>query len=179
MKFDDIERFTSWGRYKCNVEWNSLDSTLNSYVENYQLDMNPDFQRGHVWTRDKQIAYVEYILRGGQYSKDIIFNCPGWMGSFTQQMVLVDGKQRLEAVRLFLNNELAIFNGHYLKDFEYKTKVNRLVPRDYEFIFHINSLETRREVLKFYLDLNSGGVVHTEEELNKVRLLLEESKVKH
>ena len=35
------------------------------------------------------------------------------------------------------------------------------------------SVKTREEVLSWYLDLNSGGTVHTEEELTKVRGLIE------
>jgi len=38
-------------------------------------------------------------------------------------------------------------------------------------------LEKAGEVLQWYLDFNSGGVVHTEEELKKVRELLESEKV--
>lgn len=37
----------------------------------------------------------------------------------------------------------------------------------------VNELRTRAEVLRWYLQLNSGGVVHTEEELARVRALLE------
>jgi hypothetical protein len=40
----------------------------------------------------------------------------------------------------------------------------------------VNDLKTREEVLQWYLDLNSGGVVHTEEELNRVREMLEKEK---
>ena len=29
------------------------------------LDLDPPFQRGHVWTDDQRSAYMEYILSGG------------------------------------------------------------------------------------------------------------------
>jgi hypothetical protein len=173
MKFKDIEQFTSWGAATCDVEWNDLEWKLDSYTTEYDLDLDPDFQRGHVWSPDKQIAYVEYILRGGQFSRHIIFNCAGWMKDFTGRMTLVDGKQRLQAVRLFMRNELPIFGGYYLKDYQLGKSKSK-VPRSCSFMFYINDLETRKEVLKFYLDLNSGGVVHTPEELGRVRKLLEE-----
>ena len=41
-----------------------------------------------------------------------------------------------------------------------------------DFVFKINDLATRKEVLQWYLDLNEGGVMHTEEEINKVRIML-------
>ena len=44
------------------------------------------------------------------------------------------------------------------------------------FTWHINDLEDRKAVLQWYLDLNEGGVIHTAEELNKVKKLLDEEK---
>lgn len=171
MKFEDIEQFPGWGKYSADVDWNYLEWQLKRYQEWYVLDLDPDFQRGHVWSREKQIAYVEYIMRGGRYSRDIIFNCIGWEENNPGPLVLIDGKQRLQAVRLFLSDELPVFGGHYLRDFEWDGKGGR-VPQKYMFKFHINNLSTRAEVLKLYLDLNSGGVVHSEEELDRVRDLL-------
>ena len=30
------------------------------------LQFNPDFQRGHVWTEGQQIAFMEFLLKGGK-----------------------------------------------------------------------------------------------------------------
>jgi hypothetical protein len=38
--------------------------------------------------------------------------------------------------------------------------------------------KTRAEVLQWYLDLNTGGVVHTDEEIAKVERMLEAEKTK-
>jgi len=38
---------------------------------------------------------------------------------------------------------------------------------------NINGLQTRKELLTWYLDLNDGGTVHTKEELDKVKEMLE------
>jgi hypothetical protein len=39
---------------------------------------------------------------------------------------------------------------------------------------NINDLKTKKEVLQWYLDFNTGGTVHTEEEIVKVKKLLEQ-----
>ena len=78
---------------------------------------------------------------------------------------IVDGKQRLQAVRLFLRDELAVFG--YTSS-QYKDKL----PIGCTLIFAVNELTTRREVLQWYLDLNDGGIAHTSEEIEKVRNLL-------
>jgi len=38
---------------------------------------------------------------------------------------------------------------------------------------NVNDLQTRAEVLQWYIDFNSGGVVHTAEEIARVKALLE------
>ena len=168
-RFRDIPQFI-FCNYQVNQTWTHLEECLKGYAE-MGLNLEPDFQRGHVWSDEKRIAYIEFILRGGMGAKDIYFNCVGWeSGNYTGPFELVDGKQRLTAVLKFLHNELPVF-GSYFKEF---TDEVRMVRTD--FIFHINSLDTRKEVLQWYLDLNSGGVVHTSEELLKVKELLSKEK---
>lgn len=85
-------------------------------------------------------------------------------------MVLLDGKQRLEAARRFLRNELSIFGGHRYADFE--DSIRMANP---SFNFYVNDLHTRAEVLQFYLDINTGGTVHTSDEIARVQKLLGET----
>lgn len=168
MDFKDIPRFTKSASYRIDVEWKYLEQWLQGMNErDGELNLDPDFQRAHVWTEEKQIKYVEYQLRGGISSKDIYFNHPGWNTNYEGTLELVDGKQRLEAVRKFMRNKLPIFNGHYLKDF-----TGYMRSHIAGFKININDLKTRKEVLQWYLDLNEGGVVHTKEELDKVKQLL-------
>ena len=128
--------------------------------------MNPDFQRGHVWTRAQQIAFCEFQLRGGNSGRTIYWNNPSWNRGFDKPTVLVDGKQRLTAVLAFLNNEIPVF-AHYRKEYTDRTDMIRV-----RFEFIVNDLQTRREVLQWYLDLNTGGTIHTSEEIEKVKKLL-------
>lgn len=37
---------------------------------------------------------------------------------------------------------------------------------------NINNLQTRKEVLQWYIEFNSGGTVHTKEEIDRVKELL-------
>lgn len=175
MKFADIQPFTQPANYKVNIGWSFLEESLQHYAEktnkNFVFDMDPDFQRAHVWTEEQQRRYVEFILRQGQSSRDIYWNCPGWMDGFKGPMQLVDGKQRVEAARRFMRNDLAIFGGYKLNDFTDKPRFT-----DAGFVFHINNLKSRTQVLQWYLDLNDGGVIHTKEEIVKVRKMLEAEK---
>ena len=60
-----------------------------------------------------------------------------------------------------------IFENYKYSDFE-----DRL-PVYAEFIVMVNDLADYDDVLRWYLQLNSGGTPHTEDELEKVRQLLE------
>lgn len=167
MKFRDIPQFPSAG-YTIDIEW--------GYVEKYVSDadlsliMEPDYQRGHVWSDAQRIAFVEYGLMGGESSMVITTNCPGWMGDWRGPFELVDGLQRLTAVLKFMRNELPAF-GHYRR--EYTDNMRGSCCR---FKWRVLNLPTRAEVLNLYLLMNSGGVVHSPEEITRVRGLLEEAK---
>jgi len=162
-----IPQFTRSPRYSVDVSWKYIEEQLEHYNErDGGLDLNPDFQRGHVWTPEKQIAYVEFCLRGGNSARDIYFNHPGWNSSYEGTMELVDGKQRLTAVLGFLHDEIPAF-GYKYSEFEGTLRLHQ------GFKFNINDLQTRAEVLQWYLDMNTGGVVHTDKEINKVKRLLQ------
>lgn len=164
MRFQDIPQFTR-ANYQVDLMWDYLHKWEQNQLET-GLNLEPDFQRAHVWDSSKQIAYVEYILKGGVSGKDIYFNHPGWFRNWKGSMDIVDGKQRWQAVKLFLSDEIPAFQCFYS---EYTDRL----PLEASFKVHVNDLRTRQEVLKWYLDLNSGGVVHTTEELEKVKMLLE------
>lgn len=165
MNFRDIPQFTKQPDYSVTVPWDMLDETLARYNDNGKLVMDPAFQRAHVWTVQQQSRYVEYILRGGKSSRDVYFNQADWMRGFRAPMYLVDGKQRIQAVRQFLANELTVF-GLFFSEFTGR------MGYEPNFTFHVNDLRTLPQILQWYLDLNFGGTPHTLAEREKVEKLL-------
>lgn len=171
-RFTDIPPLTRTPSYMVHIGLDYLARHYTRYVTEYGLDVNPDFQRGYVWTERQKIRFMEYMLRGGSSGLDIYTNCPNWnsgrLDPYNQEswFVLVDGKQRLDAALGFLNNEFPVFGAYYR---EYTDKP-RIVQSNFR--WHVNDLKTREECLQWYLDLNSGGTVHSEDELEKVRQLI-------
>lgn len=172
MRFRDIPEFTSSAGYMVNVGLDYLAAHVAHYVVDYGLDMSPDFQRGYVWTPEQKVRFMEYMLKRGTSGLDIYTNCPNWQhGSLgphksAEWFVLVDGKQRLDAALGFLNNEFQVF-GAYFREYTDKPRITTC-----NFRWHVNTLQTRAECLQWYLDLNSGGTVHSQDELDKVRALI-------
>ena len=170
MKFNDIPQRTEDGHYATHVGWDYLEEHLDRWMNEHgsaPLELEPDFQRGHVWDEARQVAFVEFVLSGGRGSEVIRFNCPGWMGNFRGPFVLVDGFQRITAALRFLRNEIPAF-GHYYQEYEDRLRMTRT-----NFVFQVNDLKTREDVLRWYLEINTGGIVHTPEEVARVQALLD------
>lgn len=172
MKFSDIKPFTGNPNYQIDIPLDYIKSTIDEFVKEFNLNLDPDFQRGYVWNDIQKSQYIEYILKGGMRTTLILFNHPGWQKNFKGVMVLVDGKQRLNAITEFFDNKVKVFN-HYFNEFENKFPTTKFFIR-----FGINNLQTRLEVLNWYLELNSGGTIHTNEDLDKIKHLIKIEKEK-
>ena len=98
-------------------------------------------------------------LRRSEFDKSLEYN----------EMVCVDGLQRITAILKFINNEIKAFE-HYCKDIDYRALYNCDIQ------FEINNLKTEKEVLQWYVDLNSGGTIHTDAEINKVKNMIKQLK---
>lgn len=170
MKFSDIKQFIRSGSYEIDVSLDHLKRTLDAWEDDYGLELNPDFQRGHIWTEEQQIAYVEFLLRGGVTAKVIYFNSPAFggykpVGNLSDTILCVDGLQRLTACLRFINNEIKVF-GYYFNEFEGSPRTMQGLK------FNVNSLQNRSEVLQWYIQFNEGGTVHSKEEIDRVKELL-------
>lgn len=168
MKLEDVPKLIK-ANYSVHVPWNSVERWMSELEsDGIEVDLSPDFQRDHVWTNEQKSRFVEWGLREGSSGMDIYWNCPGWMQHRSKlgPMEIVDGKQRISAVRAFLRGEIPAF-GHKLCEYE-----DKIGPFNPAFTFHVADFPERKTVLGWYLDFNSGGTVHTAEELEKVQRML-------
>ena len=170
-RFKDIPQFTSEGCYQVNYPLTSLVKYIEEEIETVGLELNPEFQRGHIWTEEQQIAWLEYHLRGGKSGNTIYLNNPFWhSGIITEagKYVCVDGLQRITAAQRFVHNEIRVF-GSYFDEYE-----DRIRTLPATMILNVNDLKTEREVLQWYVDMNAGGTPHTSGEIERVRKMIQE-----
>lgn len=171
-RFRDVPKFTPSGSYAVDYPLDSLAGWVTEKERDSGLLLYPDFQRGHVWSEKQQIAFVEFLLRGGKTGRDLYFNCPSWEYQVEQgaynEFVCVDGLQRITAIRRFIRSEIPVF-GSYYREYTDSLRDSTDTMR-----VHINDLKSRREVLQWYIDLNAGGTPHSDAEIDRVRYLLEE-----
>lgn len=76
--------------------------TIISRIENKDINLQPDFQRGEVWSENKKKKLVDSILRGWKIPPIHMI-----LGNNNIDEVL-DGQQRLASIREFFNNEIKI-----------------------------------------------------------------------
>jgi hypothetical protein len=171
-RFADIPKFTSAGYYQVDYPLTSLVKYIDDEVREMGLQLNPEFQRGHVWTEEQQIAWLEYHLRGGKSGNTIYLNNPFWRsvreprkGEYTDY-VCVDGLQRITAVQRFVNNEIKVF-GSYFNEYEDKIRMANAIIH-----LNVNDLKSEKEVLQWYIDMNAGGTPHSKEEITRVKKML-------
>lgn len=80
--------------------------TLISRIRSEKLELQPDFQRGEVWTTEKKQALIDTILRGWHIPPIHIV-----VVEETKRQQVLDGQQRLTAIRDFVYDRYP-FNGN-------------------------------------------------------------------
>jgi len=172
IRYDSIKKYPR-SYYMVNIPLDSLKINLDRYAESqqkfgYKFELNPDFQRGHVWNYEQKQAYMEYLIRGGTSGRDVYFNHPRWQSDYKADMVCLDGLQRITACLEFLNNSISVFHGNFYSDFD-------MIPFSACMLnFHVLNLKSRKDILYWYIQFNSAGTTHSDEDLSRVIQLYRE-----
>ena len=170
LNIKDISPFIGEGGYVTDIALHHLPDWIKEHQESDGLILDPDFQRGHVWTPEQEIAFMEFALRGGHSARDLYFNHPGWMNDFQGEFVCVDGLQRITAICRFFDDKVPVF-GEYVA-----SQIEGLRSAGFQFgmRIHINSLQNRNDVIRWYIEMNEGGTPHSAEEISRVRSLIKD-----
>jgi len=165
--------------YAVDYPWSGTDRMLDWLADGSgsPVELEPDFQRGHVWTPAQQVAFIENALRGvlDQAAYAIRFNAPAWQaeptGDLPATVQCVDGLQRLTAVRQFLAGDVRPFGLHVDQLTGTPYRVAGASNR-FRFRVMVYTFQWRADLLQHYLDLNAGGTPHSADEIARVRGLL-------
>jgi len=174
----EIPKYIETGSWECDYSLERLVNAIEgwsinpSYEGEAKLQMNPDFQRGHVWTEKQQLSYVEALLSGGAKNAMVIYlNNPNWIQHSDRpykDFVCVDGLQRYTAIKRFVRGEIKPYGytwEEYNEGFSFRLS--------HSIKININDLPTRKDVLTWYLEMNSMGTPHTQDEIFKVKKMLD------
>lgn len=77
--------------------------TLVGRIKNEDIDLQPDFQRGEVWSQPKQRRLIDSVLRDWHVPPIHVVQHPD-----TKKQDVLDGQQRLAAIRDFVNGLFSV-----------------------------------------------------------------------
>lgn len=86
---------------KCEKTEVELEIIINRIMRN-DINLQPDFQRGEVWKTNKQVKLIDTILRGWMIPP---IHCICGEDAIDE---VLDGQQRLVAIRDFYNNKFCV-----------------------------------------------------------------------
>lgn len=153
----------------CSLGW--LYQRMKGEVDGFNLNLDPDYQRGHVWTDAQAEAFIGHLIEGGSVPPIIINSC--WQDGGVDEVL--DGKQRITAVIRWFDGEIKaeLTDGRRLAFTDLDAEAQRYMSAMTGPRFDLNYVNLDRAgVLRLYLRLNRGGTVHTDAEINRVRELL-------
>lgn len=187
--FEIIKPVKQYTTQRVNIDIRHLKDWMSGFTgtpENHSdtnvlLELNPEFQRGHVWNLDKQIAFVENLLRGIDINKTIRFNDLTMRSHdnadeiLKNKIICIDGLQRLTAIIDFVDGKYKVFNNQL----SYEDILNNPDKPSMRRIFNSALLQfeflqitSYKEVLEYYIDLNFGGVAHTSADIQIAKDIL-------
>ncbi|HII4500089.1 TPA: DUF262 domain-containing protein [Clostridium perfringens] len=86
---------------KCSVTELEIETIYNR-IKNNDIKLQPDFQRGEVWTDQRKKKLIDSILRGWKIPPIHVIEGEDYLDE------VLDGQQRLVTIRDFINNETRI-----------------------------------------------------------------------
>ncbi|EST08206.1 protein of unknown function DUF262 [Kalmanozyma brasiliensis GHG001] len=100
------------------AQWST--KTVHEMVDSDIIDLEPEYQRGVVWTAEKQSAVIESIMRH-YYVPPVLLSVQKEENPGDEtRYVCIDGKQRISSVCAFLNNEIPVKEPGTSRKFWYK-----------------------------------------------------------
>lgn len=160
-----------------NVPLLSFNQIIKEMNDLARVEFAPDFQRGHIWTREQRIAYLEALFSNGNAmpisAKTIVFNQNTNDESLLFGHICIDGLQRLTSLNAFVKNKFKLFNNQI----SYQDLINaQFITEQHCFVFQIHQFEKLSDVLQFYLKLNhQNPPTHSIKEIQRIQNMLQDA----
>lgn len=166
-------------KHKYNASKSDCRNISQLFVLGYKYDdkyIVPDYQRDLVWTLEQKENLIKSILYGNPigdflFKKEFGKDANGNPNELEVIWSIIDGQQRINAIRGFILNEFKIDN-KYFKDLKY-WDARSFIETEIT-VITIKEISLKEEI-EIYLNRNCGGTNHTKEDLDKAkRFLMEE-----
>lgn len=140
------------------------------------FDLNPPYQRASVWSVEQRQKLLLSLLQGIPIGSIIYNERPVTKGNF---IAIIDGKQRIESIRKFVDNEFAVpawwFDEHEVESRDGEARFRDLTivgQRRIQMLpmpglqAHVDSIEDEARI---YDLINTGGTAQTDADIANAR----------
>lgn len=160
--------------YLSRVRKDVLRTFVSFFFEEYwdNIDFEPNFQRGLVWSQKQKEAYILALFEHrAELSPTFVLDQDKVNETMNlKKMISIDGKQRLHAVKEFMDDKFSV-KGMYYNQLKESDKFY-LQSLDFDMVVYRNpdvskTLDYKTQ-LEIFLAINSWGVPQAEEHIKKL-----------
>ena len=141
-------------------------SSLLSHTYHFGFDIEPEYQRGLVWTLEDKVALIDSIFNNVDIGK-FTFIKPDYIMDKTE---VLDGKQRLTTILEYYEDRFE-YKGYKFSDLSWK---DRNHFESYSIAWGESSNLTQEQKLRYFIKLNTTGKEMDKSHLDKVKNMLKE-----
>lgn len=140
-----------------------VSSLIESYVINFGVEFNPNYQRDLVWDLEDEQKLIESIFNRVDIGKFVFIHL-GYSGELMYEVL--DGKQRLTALYRFFTDQFT-YKGYYYSELPWKLKY---VFEDTSVAVAVTKKENlaEKDILNYFLKLNTSGKPMDTKHLDKI-----------
>lgn len=143
------------------------------WIKSGALNFGAEYQRDYVWGHQEQQTFLRVLISGFPIGSVALAKAPDWDICDGPYIEVVDGKQRLTTLKLFINNEIPIVIGGeeiYWPEF---TRSEQLAFGRPTLSAVILDDATEKDRIAYFVAVNFTGVPQSEEHRLKVLKLQE------
>ena len=154
------------GDIRLSFSTRTIDSLIST-AYHFGLDMDPDYQRGYVWTDEDRVALIDSVFNNIDIGKFVLVH-----NDYTDEYLyeILDGKQRVRALLDFYENRFP-YKGKYFNDLSIRDQFwfcQKTIP-----VAEVDKTN-RKALLRYFLMLNTAGKTMAQEHLDSVRKMEQE-----
>lgn len=175
---ESIERLEEDQDVHFNYQQRDLISLINMMLRDYGIDLEPEYQRGNVWSKKQKYDLIDSVFRNVDIGKFAVIKRP-WgdnpnVPATPKLYEMLDGKQRLTALFEYYTGRFKYRGLHYYE----------LCHRDkghfkhYSVSYAESAPLTKEQKYRYFLKLNTTGTPVDINHIKKVRELWLKEQVK-
>ncbi|MBJ9640742.1 DUF262 domain-containing protein [Citrobacter sp. FDAARGOS_156] len=137
------------------------------------LNFGSEYQREYIWGEEEQQTFLRVLISGFPIGSVALAKAPDWDTSDGPYIEVVDGKQRLTTLKMFINNKIPIVIGdEEIFWFEF-SRAEQLSFGRPTLTAVILDDATTKDRIEYFIAVNFTGVPQSEEHKRHVMQLME------